>query len=82
MWLLAQPDPALLQGDVQEILAWVVLSQIALWLATVTYFLRRQTMMEKKYDGLQVKLFKALSRSNRAMEAVAKLPPPEDHSDV
>ena len=42
------------------------------------YFLIRQTKMEAKYDTLQVKMFKSISRSNRAMEAVAKLPPPAE----
>lgn len=80
MWQLAQdlPDPKLLQGDVQEILVWVVLAQIALFLATVTYFLLRQKSMEARYDELQDIVMKIVHRSNRAMEAVANLPAPEE----
>lgn len=80
MWQFAQdlPDAALLQGSTQEIMAWVILAQIALFVATVAYFLLRQTRMEKKYDTLQDKMIKGISRSNRAMEAVAKLPPPKE----
>lgn len=83
MWLIAQdlPDPDLLQGDAQEILAWIVLALIALYGATVAYFIRRQGKMEEKYDKLQAKVIKQISRSNRAMEAVAKLPPPQDDED-
>lgn len=81
MWLqLAQdlPDPKLLQGDVQEILVWVVLAQIALFLATVVYFIKRQGVQETKYDELQDIVMKIVYRSNRAMEAVANLPAPEE----
>ena len=74
----SMPDASMLQGDVQEILAWVILAQIVLFISTVIYFLKRQSRMEEKYDTLQEKMIKGLSRSNRAMEAVAKLPPPED----
>ncbi len=83
MWLLlAQdlPDPKLLEGDVQEILVWVILAQIALYFATVSYFLLRQKKMEEKYDKLQAKTQKQIARSNRAMEAVAKLPPPKENN--
>ena len=78
MWQLAQdlPDTKLLEGNVQEILVWIILAQIALYLATCTYFLLRQKYREGKYDTLQEKMIKQISRSNRAMEAVAKLPPP------
>lgn len=80
MWRLAQdlPDPRLLQGNGQEILVWIVLAQIALYLATVTYFLMSQKAQEKKYDDLQTIVLKIVYRSNRAMEAVANLPAPEE----
>ena len=82
MWQLAQdlPDPALLQGNVQEILVWVVLAQIALLVLVVGYFVRRESKWETKYDALQGKMIKSISRSNRAMEAVAKLPPPAEEA--
>lgn len=72
------PDPSMLQGDVQEILAWIILVGLAFYLATVTYFLSRQKRMEEKYDKLQAKTHKQIARSTRAMEAVAKLPPPKE----
>ena len=84
MWLLAKdlPDSKLLEGDEQEILVWVILALVLLWSATVTYFIRRLQKQEEKYDELQGKMIKAISRSNRAMEAVAKLPPPEEYNGV
>lgn len=80
MWLFAQdlPDPALLQGNVQEILVWVVLSQIVLWVATVAFFLSNQKAKDVKYDEMQDLVIKIVHRSNRAMEAVANISPPED----
>ena len=84
MWFLAQtvPKADLLKGDVQEILVWVVLAQVALYLATVIYFIKRQGAQEDKYDLLQAKTHRQLARSNRAIEAVANLPPPkEDEND-
>jgi len=79
-WLLAQdlPDPKLLQGNTQEILVWIVLAQIAFYIATVGYFLLRQNKQEEKFDELQSKVIKLFHRSNRAMEAVANIKPPED----
>ena len=86
MFLLAQdlPDPEMLQGDVQSVLAWVILALIVLYGATVVYFIKRQNNQETKYDKLQAKTHKQIARSNRAMEAVAKLSPPkeEDNGDV
>ncbi len=80
IWLFAQdlPDPKLLEGDVQEILIWIVLAQIALYLATVGYFLLRQKKQEEKFDELQGTVLKIVHRSNRAMEAVANIKPPEE----
>lgn len=75
------PDAALLQGNAQEIMVWVILAQIVLFIATCAYFLFRQKRMEEKYDKLQAKMIKQINRSNRAMEAVAKLPPPEDYDE-
>lgn len=78
------PGPEMLQGDVQSVLAWVILSLIVLYGATVVYFIKRQNNQETKYDKLQAKTHRQIARSNRAMEAVAKLPPPqdEDNGDV
>lgn len=80
MWQLAQdlPDPKLLQGNVQEVLVWVVLALIFLYGLTVAYFIRRQGIQETKYDELQGIVMKIVHRSNRAMEAVANLPAPEE----
>ncbi len=80
MWILAQdlPDTKLLEGDVQEILVWVVLALIALYGATVGYFLSRQGKLEERIDGLQGTVIKIVHRSNRAMEAVANIKPPEE----
>ncbi len=83
MWLFAQdlPDAKLLQGDVQEILVWVVLSLILLYVVTVGYFIRRQGFQEEKYDALVDRQNRQISRSNRAMEAVANLPPPPNEEE-
>lgn len=84
MLRLAQdmPSSEMLQGDVQSILAWVILALIALYMATAVYFIKRQNTQETKYDKLQAKTHKQIARSNRAMEAVADLPPPlEDEED-
>ena len=80
MWQFAQdlPDAALLQGNAQEIMSWVILAQLALWLATVTYFLLRERSRDEKFDALQDLAIKIVHRSNRAMEAVANIKPPEE----
>ena len=75
------PDPEMLQGDVQSVLAWVILALIVLYGATVVYFIKRQNNQEAKYDKLQAKTHRQIARSNRAMEAVAKLPPPQDEDN-
>jgi len=82
--LLAQdmPDPKLLQGDAQEILVWVVLALVALWVGTVTYFIVRELRFEKKQDKLYKRFSKLLVRSNRAIEALADLPPPPVEEDL
>jgi len=76
MWLYLAQSEELLQGDVQDVLAWVILALVALYGGTVAYFIKRQHSQEAKYDKLQIKVMKALVRSNRAIEAVADLPPP------
>jgi len=82
--LLAQtmPDSSLLQGDAQGILSWVILALVALYVATVIYFIKRQSSQEDKYDRLQGKVMKLTVRSNRAIEALADLPPPVVEEDL
>lgn len=78
LWLLAQdlPDPDLLTGNVQEVLSFVVLALIVLYGATCTFFIKKLNHWETKYDKLVTRQGKQINRSNRAMEAVANLPPP------
>ena len=66
----------MLQGDVQSVLAWVILVLILFYMATVVYFINRQNKQEAKYDKLVTRQGKQIGRSNRAMEAIANLPPP------
>jgi len=82
--LVAQklPDPQMLQGSAQEVMAWVILAMIVLFITTCIYFIKRQSAKEAKYDELQCKFIKLIVRSNRAMEAVAKLPPPTEDDDA
>ena len=83
LWLLAQelPDPDLLQGSAQEVMAFVILALIILYGATVTFFIKKLNHWETKYDKLVTKQGKQISRSNRAMEAIANLPPPIEEED-
>jgi hypothetical protein len=76
MLLLAQgmPDSQLLSGGVQDILVWVVLAQVALYVATVIFFIKKLNSWEEKYDLLQAKTLKIAIRSQRAIEALADLP--------
>ena len=84
MFQLAQdlPDPKLLQGNEQEILVWIVLALVGLWLSTVTFFILRERRQESKLDNLHKKFQKLLLRSNRAIEAVADLEPPAVEEDL
>lgn len=84
MWLLLaqeMPDSKMLQGDTQQVMAWVILALVALFVATCVYFIKRQSKQEAKYDKLAAKTHKQIARSNRAMEAVADLPPPPEEDD-
>lgn len=78
---MKMPDPDMLQGNSQDILAWVILAQIALFIAVCTYFIIRQNRWEIKYDKLQKKTLRIAVRSQRAIEIVANLPAPEIEED-
>lgn len=82
--LLAQnmPDPSLLQGTTQEVMAWVILAMVALHCTTVIYFTRKQSKVEEKYDALLVKTMKLAVRAQRAIEYIAHLPEPEVEEDI
>ena len=82
MFLADLPDSDMLQGSSQDILAWVILAQIALFIAVCTYFIIRQNKLETKYDRLQKKTMKIALRSQRALEIVANLPAPEIEEDL
>ncbi|KKM82575.1 hypothetical protein LCGC14_1318220 [marine sediment metagenome] len=76
------PDPSMLSGDTQEVMSYVILLLITAVIALFVYHVSRQSKLEAKFDKLQKQMIKQIARSNRAMEAVAKLPPPkEDYSD-
>jgi len=84
--LLAQgipvPDPKMLEGSVQQILVWVILTILGLWISSVVYLLRQGNAKDEKYDILQQKCIKLAVRSQRAIEALANLPPPEVEEDL
>lgn len=84
MMLLAQemPDPSLLQGSTQQVMAWVILAMVALHCATVVYFIRKHSNLEAKYDALLVKTMKLAVRAQRAIEYIAHLPEPEVEEDI
>lgn len=82
MWLYLAQAEELLNGDVQDILGWIILALVGLYSATVTYFIKRQMNQETKYDKLQNKVMKLTVRSNRAIEALADLPPPPVEEDL
>ena len=82
MFLADLPDSDMLQGSSQDVLAWVVLAQIILFIAVCGYFIKRQNKQETKYDRLQKKTLKIALRSQRALEIVANLPAPEIEEDL
>ena len=61
------PGPEMLQGDVQSVLAWVILSLIVLYGATVVCCIKRQNNQETKYDKLQAKTHRHSASSNRSL---------------
>jgi len=67
------PDAELLQGGGQEVLAWGVLALIALYVCTVSYFIKRQNKFEEKYDQQNDKMLKLAIRSQRAIEVLADI---------
>lgn len=71
------PDNELLQGDAQQVMAWVILALIAFVAASFTYFIKRLSYWEIKYDNLQKVCIKLAVRSQRAIEHIANLQPPE-----
>ena len=83
------PDPELLQGDTQQVMAWVILAMVVLFTVTCFYFIRRLKHWEDKYDKLldkydklNMKTLKIAVRSQRAIEALANLPAPEIEADL
>ena len=84
MFFLAQdmPDSSMLQGGSQQVLAWVVLAQVVLFIAVTGYFIVRQNKLEDKYDKLQQKTVKLAVRSQRAIEVIANLPTPKIEEDL
>jgi len=85
LYILAQelPDPRLLtDGNTQQVMSWVILSLILLYGLTVTYFLKRQSSLETKYDKQNNKMMKLAVRSQRAIEVLANLPAPKIEEDL
>lgn len=72
------PDSELLHGSAQDVLAWVVLAQIALYVVTCAYFIYRQRWLEDKLDSNFKDTLKLALRSQRAVETLAHLPPMDD----
>ena len=84
MWRLAQemPKSELLQGSAQDVLSWVVLALVVLFVAACIFFIRKLNHWEEKYDNLQKKTTKIAIRSQRAIEVLADLTDPEVEEDL
>ena len=67
------PNTELLQGGAQEVLSWVVLALIALYGATVPYFIKRQNKFEERSDEQNAKMLSLAIRSQKAIEVLADL---------